>query len=202
MHELNRTTDESLLIEVALGDESAFEELVRRYESRVINLAYRYVHDADTAEDMAAEVFFRIWKYASRFRGTAKFSTWCYRIVVNLCLNYRESVKSNPRLECIDETITTQEGEFKRELPEPPIFQPEVALHFNERKLLVRGAIDRLPPQQKMAFILSWFEGYSYKEIAEIMELSVPAVESLLFRAKENIRKTIAPLNGTNPQVL
>jgi len=184
-------SDETLLQQASGGDETAFEELVRRYQGGVINLIYRYVHDANDAEDLAAEVFFRIWKYASQFKGKSKFSTWCYRIAVNVCLNHRKAAATRPLFEYIDATINTEEGEWKKEIPEPGHTQPENTAQAGERDASVSAAVNALPPQQRMAFILSWFEGRSYKEIADIMEVSLGAIESLLFRAKENLRKQL-----------
>jgi RNA polymerase sigma-70 factor (ECF subfamily) len=194
MNELIQITDEALLAQAAGGDESAFETLVKRYESKIINLAYKYARNADEAEDIAAETFFRVWEHAADFKGQSKFSTWCYRIAVNICLNYKQALKRNPVFEYIDRIFENDGGEFKKEIAEPAQgSQPDVVAHAAEHESFVTAAIDALPPQQKTAFVLSWFEGHSYQEIAAIMELSIPSVESLLFRAKENLRKKIKP---------
>jgi RNA polymerase sigma-70 factor (ECF subfamily) len=192
-------SDECLLQQASQGDEAAFETLVKRYEGKVINLIYRYTHNADEAEDIAAEVFFRIWKYAARFKGTSKFSTWGYRIAVNVCLNYRKASRSKPLFEYIDAVFDTEHGETTKELPEPAgLSEPDTITQKTERESLINQAIDQLPPQQKIAFILSWFEGNSYQEIAHILNTSLSSVESLLFRAKENLRKILAPLKEQN----
>jgi RNA polymerase sigma-70 factor (ECF subfamily) len=186
--------DETLLAQAAQGDEAAFAELVGRYQNKIFTLVYRFVPDADAAEDIAAEVFFRVWKYAARFNGDARFSTWCYRIAVNTCLNHRKAGRAAPVIEYLDRIFAGDDGDYTREFPEPPRAQPDVAAQSTERDTLIRQAVAALAPQQRMAFVLSWFEGNSYAEIAAIMELSVPAVESLLFRAKENLKKRLAPL--------
>jgi RNA polymerase sigma-70 factor (ECF subfamily) len=185
-------SDETLIKAVADGDEAAFADLVRRYEQRILNLAYRYVNSAAEAEDIAADVFFKTWKHAADFRRNAKFSTWIYRIAVNTCLNYRrDKAASSFRTDSLDKPVPTEDGELPREIAEPAAYQPEHALQNAERRAAVRRALDALAPQQKIAFMLCHFEGKAYREIAEIMGISVSAVESLLFRAKENIRKAL-----------
>lgn len=183
-----RLSDESLLAASAGGDETAFEELVRRYQGRMIGLACRYTGDHAAGEDLAAEIFLKIWKNAARFKGEASFSTWSYRIAVNTCLNYKRGGAGSGTVS-LDEDIESEDGPVKRELPEPARYQPDQALQDAERAAAVRQALDRLPPQQKTAFVLCWFEERSYREIAEAMQVSVGAVESLLFRAKERLKK-------------
>jgi RNA polymerase sigma-70 factor (ECF subfamily) len=187
-------SDEALLKETAAGDETAFRELVRRYQGTIVNLAYRYMNDLTDAEDAAAEIFFKVWKYAARFKGNAKFSTWCYRIGINTCLNVKRKKKTVPYTASLDELRPTEEGEMKTEVADTPRYQPETAVQNSDQAAKVRTALNQLPPQQKMAFTLCWFEGHSYKEIAELMELSVSAVESLLFRAKDNLKKMLQPM--------
>jgi RNA polymerase sigma-70 factor (ECF subfamily) len=191
MEEQFPINDESLLKKTAGGDETAFRELVQRYQGAMVNLAYRYTNNLSDAEDVAAEIFFRVWKYAAHFKGNAKFSTWCYRIGINTCLNHKRKKNTVPYTASLDECQPTDEGELKREVADTASLQPETAAQDSERTAEVRAALDRLPPQQKMAFTLCWFEERSYKEIAELMELSVSAVESLLFRAKDSLRKKL-----------
>lgn len=175
-------SDRELLDLTAAGDQAAFAMLVRRHQSRVLNLAYRFSRDRQDAEDLAQEVFFKVWRHARSFRGQSAFSTWLYRLTVNTCLNFRQRKKTRPEslqltadLESMAETAAA-------------------GLEARQWQDLLSQAMAALPARQKMALILAGFEGKSYEEIAAVMEISVPAVESLLFRARRNLAATLRPL--------
>src|SRR3989339_555932 len=106
----NNLTDEQLIRLAAGHDESAFAELVRRYQERILNLAYRSTFNADEAEDITVEVFFNAWRYAKDFKGDAAFSTWLYRIAVNLCLNYKKKTGRAPFVSSLDEPVPNTDG--------------------------------------------------------------------------------------------
>jgi RNA polymerase sigma-70 factor (ECF subfamily) len=136
----------------------------------------------------------KVWKNVSKFKGKSKFSTWLYRIVINLCLNYQRSRKkelnyqdpiSNPA-DCLNNPDPEFAGNTQS--------NPHQVMEKKEREIIVNQAIRLLPPKQRMALILSRFEGYSYAEIAELMNVSISSTESLLFRAKQNIAKILLPL--------
>jgi RNA polymerase sigma-70 factor (ECF subfamily) len=184
MHgQLKPATDESLIEHISVGNESAFEELLQRHQVKVINLIYSFLNDRWEAEDVAQEVFLKVWKNAAKFKGKSKFSTWLYRIVINLCLNYQRSGKKNPS-DCLNNP----------ELAGNTQSNPHQIMEKKEREIIVNQAISLLPPKQRMALILSRFEGYSYAEISELMNVSISSTESLLFRAKQNIAKILFPL--------
>jgi RNA polymerase sigma-70 factor (ECF subfamily) len=171
----------ALVSAVAAGDAAAFEELVRKYERPVLSTAYRYLGDRVAAEDAAQDIFLKVWRRARSFKGRSSFSTWLFRVAVNHCLNYREK-RGRRRAEPLDEG--TADG------------RPGPAERYEEdaKSELVREAVAELPGRQRMAIILSKFEGRSYREIAHIMGASPASVESLIFRAKQNLKKKLLPL--------
>ena len=168
------------------GDVSAFDRLVRKYQRPLINFAYRFLHDHNEAEDVAQEIFLRVYSSARKYRPSARFSTWIYRIATNLCLNelrrtrnrLHESLETGgPR----DESIT---------LSDSSIQGPYEAFAQMERSRLIQKAINALPPRQQTAVILCKYQGLSYKEVADIMQCSEGAVKSYLHRARESLVKS------------
>jgi RNA polymerase sigma-70 factor (ECF subfamily) len=177
-----KMSDIELVRRTAQRDESAFEELIAKYEDRVYNTVYRYLGDETEAEDVAQEVFVRIWKHARSFRGRSSFSTWLYRVVVNQCLNHRR--KRRMDVEPLDsEKLADQKSR-----------SPEAEMERRAEVLAVRRAVEGLPGRQRLALILAKYEGKSYKDIASIMGVSVPTVESLIHRARATLRKRLLPL--------
>jgi RNA polymerase sigma-70 factor (ECF subfamily) len=191
--QLKPVPDEFLIEQISDGNESAFEELVQRYQVKVLNLIYYFLNDRWEAEDVAQEVFLKVWKNASKFKGKSKFSTWLYRIVINLCLNHRRARKKD--LNYQDSIFFNASDCLNNpEFAENHQYNPHQILEKKEREIIVNQAIRLLPPKQRMGLILSRFEGYSYAEISELMNVSIPSTESLLFRAKQNIAKILFPL--------
>ncbi len=185
-------TDEFLIKHISVGNESAFEEIVQRHQVKVINLIYYFLNDQWEAEDVGQEVFLKVWENAPKFKGKSKFSTWLYRIVINSCLNHKRSGKkeSNPQ----DSISNLSDGLNNPELAGNTQCNPHQVMEKKERETIVNQSIRLLPQNQRMALILSRFEGYSYAEIAELMNVSISSVESLLFRAKQNMAKILLPL--------
>jgi RNA polymerase sigma-70 factor (ECF subfamily) len=166
---------------IARTDPIAFAELVRSHQSWVFNMAYRFSRDRQDAEDLTQEVFLKVWKYAQTFKGKSAFSTWLYRLAVNTCLNDRQKKKIDP------EPLPLL-GEFAAETN-----AAGAEIITRERENLLNKALNGLPVRQKMALILANFEGKSYEEIAAVMEVSVSAVETLLFRARQNLAAILRP---------
>ncbi len=154
--------------------------MVRAYERKVLSTTYRYVGDPTAARDLTQEIFVKVWLRAPSFKHEALFSTWLYRIVVNHCINFQLTRKKR-QMESLNENV-----------PGDGI----LADKFDEEKRArhLREAVAKLPERQRMALILAKFEGKSYVEIAGLMRVSVSSVESLLFRAREGLRKMLLPL--------
>ena len=176
--------DAEFIARVARGDHDAFERLVLKYQHSLLNTIYRYVGNSSEAEDIAQEVFLRLWRNAKDFEGRSKFATWFYRIVVNQCLNHRR--KGKGWLASLHEVMA------KGRIPES--MKVEIGYERRETAEILRDALNELPQTQRMALVLSKYEGRSYREIAHIMGVSVQSITSLIFRAKENLRKKLLPL--------
>ena len=175
------------MAKTAEGDEYAFETLVRRHQTSVLNLIYRYVGDRTMARDLAQEVFIRVWRAAKSHKPKAKFTTWVYRIAANLCLN---ELKSSSRKKLFFSESLVEEGRPPNE--ESIVFpSAEDLLLAEERSCQISDALQSLPENQRMALILKRYDNLSYHEIANIMECSVSAVESLLGRAKRNLQEKL-----------
>ncbi len=172
------------------GDGSAFEQLVQRNTGRVHALVYRFLGGPNQAEDIAQEVFLRVARTAARYEPTAKFSTWLYRIVANLCLNaLRKQRKGFARQM---ESRNDEGGEaFLRSLPAQTGPGPGARLEQEELSQRVARAVNALPEAQKLGIILNKFEDKSYDEIAEILSCTTMAVKSLLRRARQNLKLSL-----------
>ena len=164
------------------GDETAFADLFERYRRRVLGIAYRFLGDADAAQDIAQEVFVRVYTSANAYRPDAAFSTWLYRITANACFDEMRKRKRS--------SIIVPE-ETAESVPDPAP-SPEAQAESNELAREVRSAIASLPENQRIAVVLQRYEGLSYQQIADVMKSSVAAVESLLFRAKHTLRARLS----------
>jgi len=180
-------SSEDLMAQVAEGDEYAFEVLVRRHQTSILNLIYRYVGDRTKAKDLAQEVLIRVWRAANRYEPKAKFTTWIYRITANLCLN---ELKSYGKRKLLFGERPIEEGQTLNEESNVSPSAEDILL-AEERSRQISHALQNLPENQRMALILKRYDNLSYGEIAKIMECSVSAVESLLVRAKRNLKEKL-----------
>ena len=170
------------------GDELAFKSLVANYQDLVYNTALGVVQNSADAEDVTQEVFIQVFRSIDQFKGDARLSTWIYRITTTKALDHIRSRKRKKRFAF----ITSLFGPNDELVHEPIDFQhPGVTLDRKEQAALLFRMIDQLPDNQKVAFTLHKTEELSYQEIADVMKLSVSAVESLLFRARQNLRKLL-----------
>ena len=181
-------TEQELILGLKDGDESAFRELVETHKDRIFNTALGIVQNAEDAEDVAQEVFIQVYRAIHNFKGDSKLSTWLYRIATTRSLDLLRSRKSKKRFG----SLTRLFGENNEPDYEVPDFNhPGVALDQKENAAKLFRAIGQLPDNQKTAFTLHKMEDLSYQEVAEVMKTSVAAVESLMHRAKQNLRKIL-----------
>lgn len=179
-------TESELIAGLQNGEEMAFKHLVENYKDRVYNTAIGVVQNAEDAEDVAQEVFIQVYRSIHSFKGESKLSTWLYRIATTRSLDLLRSRKSKKRSGFLQRLF----GDNNEPLLEIPDFNhPGVALERKENAAKLFKAINKLPENQKIAFTLHKIEDLSYQEVSEVMETTLAAVESLMHRAKQNLRK-------------
>ena len=184
--------DVQLMLRVGEGDDSAFEAIVAKYQDRLIGFFYHLVRDRTMAEDMAQEVFLRIHRSRERYSASARFSTWLFRIAHNLASNQRRGL-SRRREVSLGNSSPADSGVLNQGdiLAEKSALMPTRLLDSKEMQDIVRDALDSLNERQKTAVLLHKFQGMSYQEIGEIMELNVVAVKSLLSRARGRLKEVL-----------
>jgi len=173
-------SDEALMARVARGDQPAFRALARRHLPAMVGLARRILGNAAEAEDVGQEAMLRVWTHAPRWQPLASFRTWLTRVVVNLCLD-RKRRAPWVELEAAGEIADTTLG-------------PGDRVEEDERERLLAAAIDRLPARQRTAIVLTYGEGMSNAQVAEMLGTSVSAVETLLVRGKQNLRRALGAM--------
>ncbi len=183
-----------LMLAYQAGDESAFDRIVAEYSAQVFALLTRFLGQRSTREDLVQEVFLRVIRARERYQPTARFSTWLYRIVFNLSVNetQRTATKESQQMfasALAEERSSDGFGDFSDERA----IQPSEDLEQADVVRVVRAAIAALPEQQRMALILAKYEEMPYVQIAEILGSSEKAVKSLVHRAREALRESLAP---------
>lgn len=182
-------TDQELITGILNHDKPVVQFLVAKYHKQVIKTAFHFVHDMDDAEDLAQDVCIEILESIGQFKKTSTLSTWIYRITVNKSLNF---VRKNKRKQLVHQFESFfRKGDNPSEIRVTEPSEYDKRFENNERRQILEKAVNSLPENQKTAFILNKYEELSYKEITEIMNLSLPSVESLLQRAKQNLQKKL-----------
>lgn len=167
------------MLELQQGDETALRRIVRHYGPRIVSFFRRFGADEDTAEDLAQEALLRIYRARERYEPSARFSTWLHRILHRIAINdgtrnrWRKAVSLEASASGAD---------------------PADQVHVEELRELVRRAVQALPDRQRTALLLNRFEGLSYEDVGQVLGMKVPAVKSLLFRARENVKNLLTPL--------
>jgi RNA polymerase sigma-70 factor (ECF subfamily) len=185
-------SDVQLMLDVKAGDDESFNLLLRRYRTPLVNFLFRMVRDSATAEDLAQEVFLRVYRARRQYSPSAKFTTWMFRIATNLALN---SIRDNRhrQMETSIDAPVSDEDSAPRELPAREMRIDEHMVE-RDRSEFIRRAITSLPEKQRVAVLLHKYEEMDYGEIAGILDCSESALKSLLFRAYETLRVELAPL--------
>lgn len=171
---------------VKKGDQEAFRLLIETHQSRVIGTVAKMLGDDTDSEDIAQQVFIRVWNSAGRYRPSAKFTTWLFKITRNLVFNELRRRKRHPAMH-----IEHKEEEGSFQMPDPNSPSPATDMLDGELQAAIQRAIDSLPEAQRMAIILRRYEEMSYEEIADVLKLSVPAIKSILFRARADLRERL-----------
>jgi RNA polymerase sigma-70 factor (ECF subfamily) len=185
-------SSEDLMARIAKGDDDAFEILVNRHQTSILNLIYRFIGDRTQAKDLAQEVFIRVWQAANTYKPEAKFTTWIYRITANLCLNELKSSRRRKLFQFL-RFGEDQENTIEEVLVDASP-SPEDLLLSREQSRRISDALQSLPANQRVALVLRRYDNLSYQEIAKILNCSVSAVESLIVRAKRNLQEKLKNL--------
>ncbi|HEY3999936.1 MAG TPA: sigma-70 family RNA polymerase sigma factor, partial [Candidatus Xenobia bacterium] len=186
-----RAADEDLaLIErFKQGDQAAFDSLMRKYQATVHNLIFRFTGDASAVDDLAQEVFLRLYRSVHRFEAQSKFFTYLYRVTLNVCLKERDRSKKR-RAVSLDAPRDDQDDKPAREIPDPA-GSAEDAFSQRETARIIKAAVMSLPEEQRVAVVLHKYENMAYEEIAATLQLSLPAVKSRLHRAKLALKELL-----------
>jgi RNA polymerase sigma-70 factor, ECF subfamily len=183
-------TDAEFMLRVKAGDEAAFDFLVQKYRRPMVSFMYRMAHNAAAAEDLAQEVFLRVYRSRQTYEASAKFTTWLYRIATNLAVNHaRDTRKERPEVtvsldEPDEETGTTMDVRDASMTAEENLVR-------QERLAAIRSKVEALPERQRLAVIMHKYQQMDYKQIADVLKLSESATKSLLFRAYETLREQL-----------
>ena len=178
--------DVRLMRLVARGDTSAFEEVIERHQALVAGTAARMLGSNSDVEDLAQQVFIRVWKSARRYVPRAKFTTWLLKITRNLVFNELRRAKRRAHV-----PLQSEPGAEEIPLKDETNPAPDASLLEDELQRAIEEAIMQLPESQRMALVLRRYEQLSYEEIADVLDLSVPAVKSVLFRARTELRSRL-----------
>jgi RNA polymerase sigma-70 factor (ECF subfamily) len=193
--------DVRLMLQVRDGNASAFNELVSRYQNRLVSVLEQLVQRREQAEDLAQEVFLRVYRARATYKPDAKFCTWLFTIANNVAKNAKRTLARRREVSATSQPNDDRAIQLDQMAQAASTFMPARRADKAERAEMVRHAIQLLDERQRMALMLSKFEGLSYLEIATAMEMSVEATKSLLFRAREKLRQKLEPYmsEGVHP---
>jgi RNA polymerase sigma-70 factor (ECF subfamily) len=183
-------SDADVMLRVKAGDQSAFEYLVQKYRRPIVSFMYRMARNAAAAEDLAQEVFLRVYRSRETYEASAKFTTWLYRIATNLAVNHaRDTRHERPEVQVsIDEP--DEDTGTTLDVPDASL-NAEQSMVRRERMMAIRQKVEALPEQQRLAVVMHKYQQMDYKQISEVLKKSESATKSLLFRAYETLREQL-----------
>jgi len=184
------TSDADVMLRVKAGDESAFAYLVQKYRRPLIGFMYRLCHNPATAEELAQEVFLRVYRSRTSYEASAKFSTWLYRIATNLAVNHARDTRHERPEKTVRLDEPDQETGTTPDLADESL-SAEEQLMKRERLAAIRNKVNALPERQRLAVMMHKYQQMDYRQIAAVMKLSESATKSLLFRAYETLREQL-----------
>jgi RNA polymerase sigma-70 factor (ECF subfamily) len=183
-------TDAEVMLRVKAGDESAFSYLVQKYRRAMVNFMYRTCRNAAAAEELAQEVFLRVYRSRGSYEASAKFTTWLYRIATNLAVNHARDTRHERPENTVSLDEPDEESGSTMDLPDSSL-SVEEKLVRRERMAAIRQKVQALPERQRMAVIMHKYQQMDYRQIADVLKLSESATKSLLFRAYESLREQL-----------
>lgn len=187
--EKSKLSDQALISLIKSGDKEAFTLLVKRYEKKILNILYLQLGNIPDLEDLAQEVFIKVFKNIGSFRGESQFYTWLYRIAMNISYDYK---RKNREIYSLDEPLKEDEEDtFEKVLFDSSIEDPLSVIETEELKEKLRKFIKELPKEYQEVLVLREYEGLSYEEIAKILNCPIGTVESRLFRARKELKEKI-----------
>ncbi|MFZ3211848.1 MAG: sigma-70 family RNA polymerase sigma factor [Terriglobales bacterium] len=182
---LHLLSDAEVMLRVAAGDDAAFDYLVEKFRRPLVSFMYRMTHNQGVAEELAQEVFLRVYRSRANYAAEAKFTTWLYRIATNLAVNHARDTKAERSGTSLDEPDPQTGLTLDVADPETTV---EQKLLRRERLAAIRKEVESLPERQRLAVIMHKYQNMDYRQIAEVLKLSESATKSLLFRAYETLR--------------
>lgn len=192
LYKLPNMNEQELINALKQGHESAYKTIVNNYQLNVYNTCIGILNDEDAAKDISQDVFIELFRSINKFRGDSKLSTWLYRIAINKSLNHIRDNKKHSLTRSIQRFFSSKEKEESIELEDLSSRSPIDIFEQEEHSSALKKAIEKLPANQKTAFVLKNYDDLSYKEITQIMNLSMSSVESLIHRARKNLQKELA----------
>jgi RNA polymerase sigma-70 factor (ECF subfamily) len=188
--DLDPGSDAAVMLRVAAGDEAGFNYLVEKYHRPIISFLFRMVHNQAIAEELAQDVFLRVYRARASYRAEARFTTWLYRIATNLAVNHARDTKNERSAHTVYLDAPDEDTGATPDVADAGPGAEEQMLR-KERVRAIRARVDALPERQKMAVVMHKYQGMDYREIGEVLKLSESATKSLLFRAYQTLRTTL-----------
>jgi RNA polymerase sigma-70 factor (ECF subfamily) len=183
-------TDADVMLQVKAGDDSAFEYLVQKYRRAMVSFMFRMAHNSAAAEDLAQEVFLRVYRSRQSYEASAKFTTWLYRIATNLAVNHARDTRHERPENVVSLDEKDEETGQSMDVPDKSLTAEEKIVR-RERMSAIRQRVHALPERQRVAVLMHKYQQMDYKQISEVLKLSESATKSLLFRAYETLREQL-----------